>query len=210
MNAAELGFEYWSYHVRIPFPISDPKTLIADNHPPAWRARYRQKKYHAIDPMLHHARHCQTPLMWSDQVFATAPGLWKEMQANGLRVGWAYPARDGRNLVGLFTVARSEKNLGLEETREKQSHIAWLAQRTHLAISAQITPHYVPAQHAPVSMREVDILRLTAEGKTSSEVAHRLGITERTVNYHTANAAQKLGAANKTAAVAVAALLGLL
>jgi LuxR family transcriptional regulator, quorum-sensing system regulator SolR len=54
------------------------------------------------------------------------------------------------------------------------------------------------------------MLLWTAEGKTSSEAATILSLSERTVNFHINNAIMKLRAANKTQAVVKAALLGLL
>ena len=58
--------------------------------------------------------------------------------------------------------------------------------------------------------REIMVLRWTAEGKTSGEISSILDITERTVNFHIANAMVKLNAVNKTAAVIRAAMVGLL
>jgi DNA-binding NarL/FixJ family response regulator len=53
--------------------------------------------------------------------------------------------------------------------------------------------------------REVEILTWVARGKTSSEIAQILGLTKRTVDFHTDNARTKLGAATRTEAVIKAA-----
>ena len=50
----------------------------------------------------------------------------------------------------------------------------------------------------------------TATGMSGSVPARILGLSERTVNFHVANAMAKLGAAHKTAGVVKTALLGLL
>ena len=52
------------------------------------------------------------------------------------------------------------------------------------------------------------MLKWTADGKTSSDIAQILAISVDTVNFHVRNATAKLGAANKTAAVVRAAMLG--
>lgn len=49
---------------------------------------------------------------------------------------------------------------------------------------------HVAAQPTP---RELEIIRLLAEGKVSKEIAHELGIAVRTVEAHRANVMQKLG-----------------
>jgi LuxR family quorum sensing-dependent transcriptional regulator len=43
-----------------------------------------------------------------------------------------------------------------------------------------------------------------AEGKSAAQIGKILHITKRTVDEHTKNAARKLGAANRTQAVAIA------
>ncbi|GAB3353599.1 helix-turn-helix domain-containing protein [Lysobacter tyrosinilyticus] len=68
----------------------------------------------------------------------------------------------------------------------------------------------VPRTGQALSAREVEVLRWTAEGKTASEISQIVNISERTVNFHINNAMMKLDAANKTAAVVRAVVLGLL
>lgn len=58
--------------------------------------------------------------------------------------------------------------------------------------------------------REMEVLRWTALGKTSDEIARILGISINTVNFHLKNAISKLRTVNKTAAVYRATILGLL
>ncbi len=209
-QAAELGFEYCAYYLRFPVPVSSPTVLAFDNHPPAWRARFRAKNYLAVDPTLKHALHYQSSLVWSDQVFARTPELWKDTRAHGLKVGWAQPARDARNVVGLLTVARSEQPLCASELDEKQPALAWIAQTAHLAMTRRLSPEIMPTISPALTARELDILRWTAAGKTANEISTILDISERTVNYHANNAVFKLGVSNKTAAAAHAALLGIL
>jgi DNA-binding NarL/FixJ family response regulator len=53
--------------------------------------------------------------------------------------------------------------------------------------------------------REVEVLTWVARGKTSAEIAQILGLTKRTVDFHTDNARGKLGAATRTEAAIKAA-----
>lgn len=70
-----------------------------------------------------------------------------------------------------------------------------------------------PAAHVakgPLSAREIEILSLASHGKTASEMAAALAISERTIAFHINNIVEKLGAANKTHAVAMALRQGLI
>lgn len=61
-----------------------------------------------------------------------------------------------------------------------------------------------------LSMREREVLRLVAAGRSSKQIARSLSITERTVKFHIASILNKLGAENRAQAVALAAQRGLL
>ena len=85
-----------------------------------------------------------------------------------------------------------------------------VARAHHLAVARRkgnwqlVEP--VPAGPTPHSLtpREREVLGWAAEGKSASEIAEILGIAKRTVDEHTQKAVRKLGAANRTQAVAVA------
>jgi len=57
---------------------------------------------------------------------------------------------------------------------------------------------------APLTQRELEVLTWVARGKTAWEIAGILSISKRTVDEHAHQAALKLGAANRTQAVAIA------
>ena len=61
-----------------------------------------------------------------------------------------------------------------------------------------------------LTKREVEILRWTALGKSSEEIAQVLHLSVNTINYHIKKSIAKLEAPNKTAAAVKAAVLGLL
>ena len=61
----------------------------------------------------------------------------------------------------------------------------------------------------PLSERELEVLRLIAEGLTNQEIAARLYISLKTVKVHTCNMYGKLGVDNRTHAVAKARALGI-
>lgn len=63
---------------------------------------------------------------------------------------------------------------------------------------------------ATLSIRETEVLRWSAEGKTADDIGLILHLSERTVNFHIANAIKKMGASNKISAVVQAVLCGVL
>jgi DNA-binding NarL/FixJ family response regulator len=61
-----------------------------------------------------------------------------------------------------------------------------------------------------LTRREIEILRLAAEGHSNTELARRLWVTEQTVKFHLSNIYRKLDVANRTEAARWAAAHGLL
>ena len=61
-----------------------------------------------------------------------------------------------------------------------------------------------------LSPREVEVLSLLAKGLANRTIADRLFVSENTVKYHVRNILQKLGAQNRTEAVAYAMRMGLI
>ncbi|MFN8466362.1 MAG: response regulator transcription factor [Caldilineaceae bacterium] len=61
----------------------------------------------------------------------------------------------------------------------------------------------------PLTARELEVLQLLAEGQTNRQIADRLIVTERTVKFHVSSILAKLGAGNRTEAVALANQRGL-
>jgi DNA-binding NarL/FixJ family response regulator len=63
---------------------------------------------------------------------------------------------------------------------------------------------------SPLTKRELEILRLVAEGHTNAHMARTLWVTEQTVKFHLSNIYRKLDVANRTEASRWAQLNGLL
>ena len=82
-------------------------------------------------------------------------------------------------------------------------------------VAAAERPTKLPAArisltYADLTNREVEVLRLVAEGYTNREVADSLVIGAATVKRHLDNVFVKLGVSSRTAAAAVAIRSGLL
>lgn len=210
MLAQSLDFDFCAYGLRAPLPVSNPKTAMFNNYPSDWRAIYRENNYVDVDPTVQHGIRSLLPILWSENVFSSAPDLWEEAKSFGLRYGWAQSCRCASGAGGMLTLSRSHDALSANELRDKGTKMAWLAQVAHLTMSKCMLPKLVPEVQVKLSAREVEILRWTADGKTSGEISEILNISERTVNFHINNAITKMNTSNKTAAVVRAAMLGIL
>jgi NADP-dependent 3-hydroxy acid dehydrogenase YdfG len=99
---------------------------------------------------------------------------------------------------------------GLLSPADLAEAVAWtLSQPDHLAVRT-IDIGLAPRSQPILSPRERQVLEWTACGKTSDEISSILGLSVSAVNFHIRNLLCKLQCCNKTAAVARAALLGLL
>ena len=80
--------------------------------------------------------------------------------------------------------------------------LAKQAQSEALSLADSLQPQGT-SEH-PFSPREHEVLTLAAEGLTNKEIAYRLGISERTVQFHINSIFNKTATNSRTEAVAVA------
>jgi DNA-binding NarL/FixJ family response regulator len=74
-------------------------------------------------------------------------------------------------------------------------------------IAAEIAEH---ATDGALTPREIEVLRLVAAGNANKEIGVRLSLTEVTVKSHVKNVLAKLGANDRTHAVAIALKRGII
>lgn len=208
--AATMGFEYCAYGIRMPIPISRPSVAMFNNYPQQWQARYNERGYIQVDPTVRHALKSTLPIVWSNKVFEPAREMWEEARAHGLHTGWAQASRGASGSVGLLTLARSAEQLSDGELAANQGKMLWLTQYVHAAMTRLLISKLTPETQISLTVREKDVLRWTAEGKTAYEISQILSISERTICFHINNVVSKLGASNKTQAAVKAAALGML
>ena len=69
-----------------------------------------------------------------------------------------------------------------------------------------------PIQEAveELTPREVEVLRMMAEGLGNKEIAARLGISDHTVKFHISSILAKIGASTRTEAVTLGIRMGLI
>ena len=205
-----LGFEYCVHGMRLPLPITKPRTSFFSNYPPAWLQRYQEQNYIEIDPTVSHGMRSSEAVVWNDAFFAGARQMWEEAQAHGIRHGWAQSRRDVEGNYSMLILARSQGEITPHELERLAPRLQWLIHTAHHTMKEACAGSEVVSAPIELSDREIDVLRWTAEGKTSAEIALILDISERTVNFHVNAVVAKLGATNQTSAAVRAAMLGLI
>lgn len=120
----------------------------------------------------------------------------------------SYPVCRERDRV-LFLTARTQSAVSQKMLRAAHQILDAFMSAYRYLHSQSITPHPEPSPGVTsiaLSRREVECLQWLASGKTLSEAATILGISERTLRFHVGNARDRLGVATTMQAVVAAAL----
>lgn len=208
-TARKLGFEWCAYGHQYPLPFTRKDCFLINNYVQQWRARYDEAQYLRIDPSVRKARNSMRPMVWDDAFFREAPQLWDEARTFGLRHGWAQACFAPNGAVGLLSLGRSNEPLGRTELRRKEPVLRCLVNAMHQALSEYVAR--TPLQFARgLTRQEVEMLRWAADGKSAPQTATITALSLNTVEWHLKNAALKLGAGSRAAAVARAVAIGAL
>jgi LuxR family transcriptional regulator, quorum-sensing system regulator SolR len=209
--AEKLGFDYCAYGARVALPVSHPKVVMYNNYSTAWQETYAKEGFLSIDPTVAHGSSSTLPVLWSDELFAGAGRLWDAARSHGLTQGWAQPCLAPGGVRGLLTLARGGEEISAQELAANQTQMSWLAHVTHDGMARLLRKTYANASLTePLTERELEVLRWTADGKTAEDVAEILNISERTITFHLGKCVEKLQVNNKLAATVRAAMMGLL
>lgn len=161
------------------------------------------------DPVHRHLMLHSAPLIYDQQLYvrAGAGDLWEIQAPFGYRTGLAVSVHMPGHRRFLLGVDRDEP-LPKDAIRLNRM----IADLQLLAVHAQdAAARLLVATPAPRLLpRQLDILRLTMEGKSAWVVGSLLGISENTVNYHLKQIFKQLDVSNKNTAVLKAIELGLL
>jgi DNA-binding CsgD family transcriptional regulator len=118
--------------------------------------------------------------------------------------GIAFPAYAERGQCGLVIFSGDEIRLSAEQ-------LPSIHARCFALFSAVARMHTEDSGKLPsISKRELECLKLTANGLTSEEIACRLKLSVHTANQYLTNTTQKLNAVNRMHAVAKGLRLGLI
>lgn len=162
------------------------------------------------EEMVRHARHSTTPCWWSDSTgclseksfarLAFAPRMSELVPSNP---GIAFPVFADRGQCGIVAFFGRDISLSNETMPDIHARCFGLFEAVSRIRSSDA------AQAPAISKRELECLKLTANGLTSEQIAVALKLSVHTANQYLTNSTQKLNAVNRTHAVAKALKLGL-
>ena len=199
----------------------------------AWEHEYLQNNFVHVDPCVSLARRTNTPFNWGSVRLPTytggrKPGAIKTLEAardhgfqEGLVVPYHFADAKGRvysSLVVFFwrdPVQRFKFTVGGKKYEIHLIMIYWM-QRAIDVIATTVRHQPLifrmdEAREPPLlTDRERDVLSWAARGKTASETADILKLSELTVDTYVRGALSKLNATNKTHAVAKCISMGLI
>lgn len=200
----------------------------------AWEDEYRTNKLVHYDPCVARARRSNVPFHWGAVSIADQPGPRKSgairtMEAardHGFTEGYVIPyhfvddlGRIHSSSSVFFWKSRTQKFQFLLSRKRHEMHLVmlyWVQQAIDIIGEqyrgqAQFIERTLSAgDKGTLTDRERDVLSWAARGKTVSDTADILMISEQTVETHVRHAMQRLAASNKTHAVAKAIFLGLI
>lgn len=216
----DLGYTQVLYaYQRMPPRLPDgewiPLKLNVRNFPRGWESGW--ERFGSFDPYYRACFDGTLPFDWGnvqgrDTLHPIERQAWRYLADFGLGRGMTIPVHlpGGRFAVVSAIVDRSCADWdGIRErTRETMFHLTHLFHKTvhDRGFDAQVAMA-LPVRLSP---REIECLRWAAGGRTAQDVANILGRSVETVRLHLKNAMNKLGANNRTQAVAKATQLGLL
>ena len=205
-----LEFDFFAHGARVAYPVTRPTFFLKNNYPTNWQRCYIENNYLAIDPTVAHGLSTTRPILWSDESMHQQDEFWEEASVNGLKYGWAQSSTLNPSTTGMLTVARNNERINTQELSLKQPLLLWLNDAFQSAYAEIVLPRIAPQPKPDLSSREIEVLKWCSDGKTSDKIAVIFHVKKRTVDFHVANAIEKLNVTNKTAAAVRAVQLNIL
>lgn len=137
--AQAAGFQHASIFVLRLGRAAPFRQRICTSYPEPWIARYKQKSYQFVDPVMSHAAQCETPFTFAD-VRGTGPlvdAFWEDARAHGIGAhGICYPVSlpDAARL-GISFCCASPEPVARRTIRRHASDLGMLAEQLAGAFS---------------------------------------------------------------------------
>lgn len=181
----------------------------------AWLTDYLAQDFLSTDALVLAARRGETQsrmtdghLCGGDAHRQPPPALSDQLVAWDYRTLDCFAMATGhQDTVKIVTLARAWD--APDPTPSERVFAALIATTINAPIATE-SPGATPFQLPDLSVRERDVLRYLATGLRNDMIAWKLGIAEVTVRAYIASARQKVGAATREQAIAIALRAGLL
>ena len=207
----EYGLSHATYlGVNIP-SLTERSLYCVSTYSDQWCDRYVKSDDVKVDPVVKTGLSGVLPLDWQDLRANAQPlkGFFGEANEHGVGVnGLSFPIRGAHGETALFSINSNATGKDWEDLkRECVRDFQIFGYHLHTRI---LESEGVKFENANLSPREIECLKWAAAGKTYWETGTVMNITEATVKFFIENARTKLGAVNKTQAVAKAMSAGII
>lgn len=174
----------------------------------------------ATRPLLAAARLCEARIATAADDLDAAATHYADAVAVFEQAGAPFEAAQARVELAGALAAASRSSLAQAEARRAHAALVELGAEGEAGRAAALAERLAASDGAagdstdgapcPLTPRQIEVLRLAAEGHTERAIAERLVVSEHTVHRHLANIYTRLGCSSRTAAVATASRLGVL
>lgn len=205
----ELGFDYCGFTMSSNVNFRSNKSFHLNNYPIELNEVYKQENHFEMDPLVAHCKDSVLPIVWEEKTYSDVPELWTHVHAHGLTFGWAQSVHDARGFFSMIRLSRRAGPVQAQELYEKAGQVLWMCHALHTVVAKTFVGDAIVPPACPLTARETEILQWSAMGKTASDIATILCLSERTVGFHVSSSMKKLGVNNKIAAVITAVRRGL-
>ncbi|MFO1414046.1 MAG: LuxR family transcriptional regulator [Burkholderiales bacterium] len=208
-----LGFDSFMYGATgTPTPDHEAVSYVYTTLPRDWVRRYDERAYIEVDPRINLTWDSAFPLIWDQRnvrgISVEADAFLDDAFTFGIGSGISFMFHGPHNshvVVALNSsipvcdgVRRGVVVQNLPLVLMFGSYFHEIFMRS--VIENGLAPK---AKGAPLSKRERECLELASRGQTTDDIAHKLAIRHRTVQFHFDSIRTKLGAANRQEAVAM-------
>ena len=212
--ASGLGFDGVTYFASSRGPRHDAMTSWS-TWGDRWDIEHRERGYAAVDPRVLATRARSLPCLWESGSIVARGRLarfLRDAAARGIRSGVAIPlgAAESRAIVAFDASHAHVSPERHAAILAALGDLLWVAHAVHASRHATATTPVDAAAPCELSAREHACLAMSARGLTSRDIALKLGIASRTVDFHIGNVLAKLAACNRHEAIAKAIAQGLL
>jgi len=176
----------------------------------SWLERYVAEDYVQIDPIARRLQTAADPFTWSESIAGramddSARRVMDEAASIGMRDGLCVPLYDLDGRRSVLSLAAHDVDLSPAE--RGVLHLLGIYSQNRIR---ELIGEQTRVERPTLSPRERECLQWTAAGKTSWEISAILHLSQNTTDGYIASATRKLGAANRTQAVAVGIRRGII
>ncbi len=203
---AQVGFH--SYIMVAVDKRDFPRRVMARSWHPQWAAIYESENMTEADPVRRQLWLSLNPFLWSEVRYNPQHDTRAKLimhRASDFRMneGLCVPIQHGRNPIAGINVSGEKPDLG--PGVRAALHIMALFSYNRFRTIIDSSSFQIQKL---LTDREREVLQWVSAGKSDWDISAILHISERTARAHVTNAARKLNAANRPAAVAEALRVG--